>query len=440
MQIQRTKLLMILSEALDSVETEVAGTTDHHAKRVAWLCMYMAGKLGMSEEEVSYLAAAALLHDSALIRYRADYRCGGERAASALKAHCAAGEENLSLLPGCEVPRNFILYHHECADGSGPFGKTAEETPLGAQLIHIADITDRQMPMGSLTEADLPALRAYIEKQRERLFGGQMCDLLLSVLEEGALTGLSEEIFLQAAAEIPETVYDADMRALSALFARIIDYPSPFTKKHSVGLAKKAEAMALHYGWGEETAEQLYCAGALHDIGKLLVKKEVLEKAGKLDQEEYRHIQSHAYETNRLLSRLEGLEQITQWASYHHEKLNGMGYPFGKTAEELDEKCRLLACLDIYQALTEDRPYKAGMKHHKAMSILRELAEKGELDSRITEDIGSVFHIEETEDTAENTALFQCSVCGFVYEGDVVPQGYFCPVCEQTETGFVRIR
>ena len=123
-------------------------------------------------------------------------------------------------------------------------------------------------------------------------------------------------------------------------------------------------------------------AGALHDIGKLFVDIEVLEKPGRLDEEEYKHIQSHAYETYRLLSKIEGFEDIRDWASYHHEKLNGKGYPFGLTEEEMSQEMRLLACLDIYQALTEDRPYKAGMSHGKTIGILYELAEKGDLDKK----------------------------------------------------------
>ncbi len=439
MLIQRTKLLAVLSEALDSVEQELVGVTDHHAKRVAWLCMCMGRKIGMPEEDLSYLAVSALLHDSALNKYRTDYASGMAKA-GAVKGHCIAGEENLRLVPGCETEKRFVLYHHECADGSGPFGKGEDETPLGAQLIHIADIADRSMSLGKLKPEDLPALREYIEKQKGRLFGAQICDLFLSIVSEELLQMLSEENIVHTAAEIPDMICETDMRGLSGLFARIIDYKSPFTKDHSVGLAEKAEAMARYYDWGEKTAEQLYCAGALHDIGKLLVKKDVLEKPGKLDQEEYKHIQSHAYETFRLLSKLEGLGQITDWASFHHEKLNGKGYPFGKTAEELDEKARLLACLDIYQALTEDRPYKAGMSHQKAVSILQELAEKGELDSRIVQDIGRVFHLENEEQDSGSTALFQCPVCGYIYEGDVVPKGYVCPVCGQPETAFLRIK
>lgn len=439
MQIERTKLLAVLSEALDSVEREFAGVTDHHAKRVALLCARMAERVGMSTEEKSALVTAALLHDSALNEHRESYCTTEKVPLSALRGHCTAGEENLRMVPGVDS-RGFILYHHEHADGSGPFFKTADQTPLGAQLIHIADQLDRSYPLGNIAPSQLTSLVRFIEAHRGSLFSSEVCDLMLSLLSPELLDALSNHRIETKPPEIPDIPCETDLRMLSGLFARIIDYKSPFTKEHSVGLAEKAERMAYHYHWDAVTTEQIYCAGALHDIGKLMVDKDILEKPGKLDQTEYRHIQSHAYETFRLLSKLEGLGPITPWAAQHHEKLNGQGYPFGLSGEQLDEKSRLLACLDIYQALTEDRPYKAGMTHQKAISILRELAEKGELDAGITNDIDLVFHREETAANEAPTTLFQCPVCGFIYEGDTMPDKYDCPVCGQPETAFVRIK
>ena len=438
MQLERTQLLTVLSEALDCVEKELIGVTDHHAKRVAILCVCMAERLGMTPEEKSMLAISALLHDSALSEHREGF-CGGTGSADALRGHCAAGEENLRFIPGC-VSRDFVLYHHEVADGSGPFGKTAEETPLGAQLIHVADRLDRHHPMGDLSPDDLPKLKAFIEKNCGTLFARQTCEVMTSVLTNELLDQLADRNIANTALNIPQVVCETDLRAISALFARVIDYKSPFTKDHSIGMAEKAEAMARYYGWDDLTVEQLYCAGALHDIGKLMVDRGVLEKPGKLNQQEYQHIQSHAYETYRLLSMLKGMEDVTRWASNHHEKLNGKGYPFGVTGEELDEKSRLLACLDIYQALTENRPYKSGMTHQKTISILREMVENGELDSAITEDIARVFYREEESEQEVKTALFQCKVCGHIYAGDTMPERYECPVCGQRETEFLRLR
>lgn len=439
MRIDRTKLLMVLSEALDRVEAELLGVTDHHAKRVAWLSLKMGRLLRMQENELPLLAVSALLHDSALNEYREGYQNKEDRTVEALRGHCIAGESNIRLIPDCGRESNFVLYHHECADGSGPFGKKAGETPLGAQLIHIADVTDRELSLGTIGADCMVLVRDYVKKGTGSLFSKEVSGAFLEILSEGGLELLHDNRIEMLTLDIPACFCDTDLRILSELFARIIDFKSPFTKDHSIGLAEKAEIMARSYGWGEEIAEQLYCAGALHDIGKLMVDRDVLEKPGKLDQGEYRHIQTHAYETYRLLSGLEGLGKILEWASYHHEKLNGAGYPFGKEASELDQQSRLLACLDIYQALTEDRPYKAGMSHSKVMGILRKMVEENELDREITERIGQVFHCDESEESSRHETLFQCSVCGHIYEGEMLPDGYICPVCGQPVTAFFRL-
>lgn len=440
MNIERNQLLTVLSEALDCIEKEVFGTTDHHAKRVAWLCIQMGKQANMTDDEISDLAIAALLHDNALNEYRNDYSYGKLKEGVSGRDHCKAGEHNLQLIPCCENLRGFILYHHETADGSGPFEKTFEETPLGAQLIHIADEVDLEFALGNCSDDSYEIIANYVTSHIDTLFSKNTAMLFLSCLTKETFAAIANEHIETLHLDIQPMTISAD-KGISELFAHIIDYKSPFTKDHSIGIAQKAEHMGNYYNFDKEKNEKIYMAGALHDIGKLFINIDILEKPGKLDQAEYCHIQSHAYETYRLLSKIEGLAEIRDWASYHHEKLNGKGYPFGLTAKNMTFEMRLLACLDIYQALTENRPYKAGMHHQKAISILSELAEKGELDATIVHDIDAVFFEESSStDNIEKTALFQCPVCGHVYEGDVVPIGYQCPVCGQPDHKFYRIQ
>lgn len=440
MRIDRNQLLTVLSEALDHVEKEVLGVTDHHAKRVAWLCIRMGKAAGMSEEEISDLAVGALLHDNALNEYKEDYENGKLKCGASGDKHCIAGEKNLKLFTKeAKQLRSFVLYHHECADGSGPFGKLASEVPLGAQLVHIADEMDLMFAFGNAGEETLAAAEAYALSQKGKAFSAQAVELFQKALTPEIPAMLSNNSIEKLILEFAPVEVEAD-RGIAELFARIIDYKSPFTKAHSVGVAEKAERMAECFGYDKERTERIYMAAALHDIGKLLVDIEVLEKPGRLDEEEYKHIQSHAYETYRLLSKIEGFEEICGWAAYHHEKLNGKGYPFGLAEAEMCEEVRLLACLDIYQALTEDRPYKAGMTHEKAIGILYELADKGDLDRSIVEKMDVEFGNGATEVSEETTALFQCQVCGCIYEGDVVPNEYVCPVCMQPAHAFYRVR
>ena len=83
------------------------------------------------------------------------------------------------------------------------------------------------------------------------------------------------------------------------------------------------------------------------------------------------------------MSDIDDFDEIRDWAAFHHERLDGTGYPFGKSADELNECERIMACVDIYQALTESRPYKKGMTHEKAIGILEDMAQKGWLDKNI---------------------------------------------------------
>ncbi|MBR3839970.1 MAG: HD domain-containing protein [Erysipelotrichales bacterium] len=439
MNINSNDLLTVLSEALDCVEKEVLGVTDYHAKRVAWLGIQMAKAANLSEKEIANIAIAALLHDNALNAVKMDYENGNLKDGISGEKHCIAGAKNIELISDDPTIKEYVLFHHERANGSGPFGKLAHNTPLGAQIIHIADQIDLAFALGSIDVNRLSDISEYVANQINTLFSKEVSELFLSVLSPQMLNTL-------AIKNINNLVLDFTPFPLSAtkqiaeLFARIIDYKSPFTKVHSIGLANKAEQMGKFYNYDEEHITNLFIAGALHDIGKIFVNNEVLEKPGRLNDEEYKHIQSHAYETYRLLSKIKGLEDIRDWASYHHEKLNGKGYPFGLAGENMTKEMRLLACLDIYQALTEDRPYKTGMPHGKAISILFELAEKEELDLGIVSDINSVFSDGNSYEQTESVALFQCKVCGFIYEGDSIPYDYECPVCGQAAHVFSRIQ
>ena len=96
-------------------------------------------------------------------------------------------------------------------------------------------------------------------------------------------------------------------------------------------------------------------------------------------------MKNHAGYTYMILSKVDGFEEIRDIAAFHHERLDGSGYPFGKMADELTTLQRIMACADIYQALTEKRPYKDGMNHDKACEILKDMADKNWIDKNITE-------------------------------------------------------
>lgn len=400
MKICINEVLYAFSIALDAVEGELLGATTHHGQRVAYISALMGKHYGLSDIECARLSVAAVMHDNALSEFFDEELIRGEvpdnvNVEKALGKHCAAGEHNMKHLPFYDSIKDAVLYHHERADGSGPFGKVAKETPLYARIIHIADRVDVRLDFSDVTEEKFAMLAEKVGKNTGTVYDEEMAKLLLESVTYESLQKISggkvtEELF-NLVPRIERDYTSEDLIEFATMFAKIIDYKSPFTTNHSMGIAQKALEMGKYYGWDEETCNKLFVAGALHDLGKLLVDNDILEKPGKLTPEEYKEIQNHALGTYVILNSISGFSDITSWASLHHEKLNGNGYPFGYTADRLGDKERLMGCLDIYQALVEPRPYKDGMSHEETMKIMRNMVEGNNIDGRITEDIDKYF-------------------------------------------------
>ena len=453
MQIELTNFLHSLTMALDYVEIEIVKAARNHGKRVAVLTNLMAVEAGFSHEEVFVLTQAAVLHDSALAEYLNDELGGGNTSLDErnMSEHCVRGEEMLRKLPGYEAVQEAVLYHHERADGEGAFGRLPGETPLAAQLIHIADSADVTFSLDTMDEGKYARLLAWLDKESGRVFTEECAALFRNAVDYETLCAITGEGCRERLrAMLPEfrnEVSTEVLREMASFFARITDYKSHFTWQHSLGIAEKAERIGAFYGYDRETCDKLYIAGALHDIGKLLIGNDILEKPGKLTSSEYKEIQNHAMGTWNMLSGIGGLEEITRWAALHHEKLDGSGYPFGYTAEQLAPNERLLACLDIYQALREERPYKSGLSHEEAMGILNKMGNEGQLDRDILADIDRCFaetgdaavshHAQEAPQNYQGE-VWRCPVCGYVYEGKL-PEDLICPRCEQPGSVFEKV-
>jgi HD-GYP domain-containing protein (c-di-GMP phosphodiesterase class II) len=349
--------------------------------------------LNMSEEELLALSTGAILHDNALTEYILAER-EGKKHDPAMKLHCELGQRNMETLGFGEVIRDMLLYHHEKADGSGPFGKKEGEFPLSAEIISIADYLDVFYHFQQVATYDLPVLRADISIQKGKLFTVRAAEAMRAVLDDDMLFSLRDDRIEETADKLlpPWTVdmEDKVIRNFAEFIIRIIDYKSEFTKKHSLGIAERAWYLGGYYGYDSTVRTHFYLAAALHDLGKLATPLDILEKPGKLSADEFRIMTEHVYHTWRLLKDIRGLEQICAWASNHHEKLDGSGYCFGKKAEDLDFNSRLLACIDIYQGVSEPRPYHPARSHQDTMVILYDMAAKGLIDEGIVRDMDKV--------------------------------------------------
>jgi len=395
MTIRMDSLIKAIATALDHVEHELVGASTNHGKRIAVLCAKMGKIFGKTPEEIMGVTVCALLHDNALTEYIFAERMAAGHHDPAMKKHCEYGQRNVDALCFKIDIKNFILYHHERADGKGPFGIRAGEGPLEAELIAIADSIDVAHHLQRLDQAGLSSIRRTIAEEAGKHYSKAAAEALLEILDWPMLLSLKDEA-IQETAEAAFIPWVVDIEAdtifgLADFIAKIIDYKSAFTRRHSTQIAHKAWLLGEYYKYDPVMRRELYLAAALHDIGKLEVPTAILEKPGKLTDEEYIIIKKHISRTWELLKDIDGFQAICGWASHHHEKLIGTGYPFKKKADELDFNSRLMACIDIYQAVSEERPYHPARNHSDTMKILCKMADDGEVDGNIVKSIDLVF-------------------------------------------------
>lgn len=394
MQLDFNGLLYAVSYALDCVEGELVGAQTGHGKWVSYISVLLGKQFQFTKEELLDLSACAALHDNALTLYIAEERQKDEAAGSNLGRHCVLGEENVKEFPFYTNVSGVILYHHENADGSGPFGKKEAEIPLMSQMIHLADTLDINCSFQNISKENYQKITDFLEKRRGTWYGDKVVEAFYQAMPLERYLELEnlpvEELLKNAVPTVLREYSFEQVQRIMHIFSKIIDYKSTFTRLHSEQLAQKLLKMADYYGYPKEKTERMYVAGILHDIGKMAVGNDILEKPAKLNEEEFVQMKNHAWYTYVILSQIQGFEDITKWASRHHEKLNGKGYPFGLTADELSKEDRLVGCIDIYQALSEDRPYKKGMSHEVCISIMRDMVKDGFIDAQITEDVAKV--------------------------------------------------
>lgn len=403
MEIDVIGLAGAFSYALDCIEAELVHISNKHGKRVAYMSVNMAKKMNIKQEALQDLAMCALLHDNALTQYIYEEfqndltkNQSKELNAKQIGIHCLYGEENIKLLPFHNDVKNVILYHHENANGTGPFGKKYQEIPLFSRIIHLCDVIDSVCERKELpNDKKWQFIQDFLNQQRNLLFDQQCVDVFLEAFSKEEFIKMRSDQFEEELwKRVPRNKYSCNQKVCQNIvefFTKIIDYKSEFTSRHSLGVAQKVEKLAKIMNYKEEEVQKIYLAGAFHDIGKMAVGNDILEKPARLTDEEYNKMKNHAGYTYLILSEVHDFEEIRDWAAFHHEKLDGSGYPFGKTGKDLNEQERMMACIDIYQALTEPRPYKEGMSHEKACQIMESMVESGQIDGRITKIIHESF-------------------------------------------------
>lgn len=177
-----------------------------------------------------------------------------------------------------------------------------------------------------------------------------------------------------AAIAPPEQSFDVDddyLDAIVSAFGEVIDAKSPFTAGHSGRVAALSEKIGAHMGICGDQLPWLRRGAHLHDVGKLGVSNAILDKNGRLNEDEWREMRAHAKHTNEILGRIAPLARLAPLAAAHHERLDGAGYPLGLADREIALETRIISVCDYYDALTADRPYRKAMSREDALAIMR---------------------------------------------------------------------
>jgi len=149
-----------------------------------------------------------------------------------------------------------------------------------------------------------------------------------------------------------------------------------YTRGHTERVTRMAKAMGRHLGLTEETLFVVEIASLLHDIGKIGIPDEILQKPGPLESGEYELVKQHPEQGSRMIDRILYLEQAVPQVLAHHERFDGSGYPRGLAGEDIPLPGRIIAVADVYDAMTSDRRYRKAMGRERALAVIREGAGK----------------------------------------------------------------
>ncbi|KAF0197670.1 MAG: metal dependent phosphohydrolase [Bacillota bacterium] len=382
LEINLSELVRALSQALDLAEYN---TFVHHGQRVAYIAVRVGQTLGLNETGLRALYYGGLLHDIGVTGAGGVRRLEDELF---LKSHGTIGALLVAKLPLPEVPL-LVKHHHESYDGSGVNGLRGDNIPIGARLLNLADAVDACVAGQELSLVLKESVAAMVQGGRGSSFDPDACDAFLSTIKQDRfwfdLQGRNLYSALQMLQMDSTSKVDCDeLESIALVFADIIDSKSRFTRTHSVGLAVLVRKVAQANSLSERTDKLLFSAGLLHDLGKLAVPNEILEKPSGLTPEEYYIVKSHVYYTKAILSQVRGLSELANWAGNHHERLDGRGYADRLPASALGVEDRLMAICDVYQALTEERPYRQGESPRKALEIIESMVKGGGLCPKAT--------------------------------------------------------
>lgn len=378
-------LVTCLSNIIDLVSPTVV---NHHT-HVAYISLKLGEELGLPSDKQAKLVIAGLLHDVGALSLQ-------ERLESlkfdlnTSQKHAERGYYFLNEFEPLENIARRIRYHHIPWNYGEGTASNGEKIPFSSHIIHLADRVAISLNRSKPILDQVEDIQGRIQDRSGSLFVPEIVKAFrdLSAREyfwfdlaspaPSIAVVISETLAFQAL-QLTMT----ELTNLGNLIRRIIDFRAPFTASHSLRVASTAEALSRIAGFSKREQNMIKVAGYIHDLGKLAVPAEILGKPGKLTKSEFNLVKRHTFYSYRALEPLNELYTINTWASFHHERMDGKGYPFKHQGADLPLGSRIMSVADVFAALTEDRPYRPSMRCQDALGIVRNMAMEGALDPGI---------------------------------------------------------
>lgn len=398
-------LVLAVSNVIDLLSTDVK---EHHA-RVACVSLAIAQEMQFGAEDINDLVLAALLHDVGIItsEERATVLMFDSRN---IDAHANKGwillRKFRHLANVAEIVRNHHVAWSDCA-GTIKVGvacdSVKEQVGLLSHILHLADRITILVGNPSPDVLDIiDVVVSSVQHESGGKFAPHVVDAFVRLSRSDTfwLDMISPHISRKIMSNISGhdvELCDDDLHDFAKLMAQIIDFRCSFTATHSNSVSCVAAKLASLNGMTLFECNKIKLAGYLHDIGKLAIPREILEKNSALTSREYSKMRTHVYYTRDVLEHIAGFEDIVAWASQHHERLDGSGYPDGCSGEKITLGARIVAAADVFAALSEVRPYRKGKTRQEVITIMMAMADRGLIDFEIVSLLLDNFEVVEAE-------------------------------------------